>query len=688
MSGIPAIHDPADYGTDGAYTCTNLFIKELAGTCGFFGEKTAVSETVGWLVIILFGFVFSVILAGLVFLDQRFGDGDHSSEHFNTAGRSVKTGLTACVIVSQWTWAATLLQSSNVAWKFGVSGPFWYAAGATIQVVLFAVLAILIKRRAPKAHTILEVVKVRWGTAAHCVFMFFAFATNLIVTAMLILGGASVVNALSGVNLYAAAMLIPLCVTVYTAAGGLKATFLAAWSHTAVLYIALLTFMFWVYVGGTDYLGSIEEVYNNMKIVEEFHPVENNKEGSYLTFFSKQGLIFGVINVVGNFGTVFVDQSYWQSAIAAKPSSTYWGYIMGGVCWFAVPFCMATTHGMAARAMDLPLTPTESGSGLTPPAVAVQLAGAGGGFLLLFQLFMAVTATGAAEQIAVASLVAYDIYREYINPKCTAKQLLWVSRVMVFVYAIISGVAAVVLFKIGLNLGWVYLFMGIVIGSAVPPIAMCLMWRKTSAVAAISGAVIGMIGAVSVWLLVAGLESKELTVDTLGKDYPMLAGNVTALGLSLIVTSVLSFVMPQNFDWEQLDNIKLVETDERAVLTDSEKAGLDTAYKWTCIFCVSLTIVLIIIWPLLALIPGVWSKGYFTFYVILAFIWGILATVYCILAPIIEALPNMITVLKNMVTCNQVEQKHKGHPNVVDVNAPKDKDMDPSGHSSKPVDAV
>jgi urea-proton symporter len=38
----------------------------------------------------------------------------------------VKTGLIASVIVSQWTWAATLLQSSNVAWCYGVSGPFWY----------------------------------------------------------------------------------------------------------------------------------------------------------------------------------------------------------------------------------------------------------------------------------------------------------------------------------------------------------------------------------------------------------------------------------------------------------------------------------------------------------------------------------------------------------------------------------
>lgn len=39
--------------------------------------------------------------------------------------------------------------------------------------------------------------------------------------------------------------------------------------------------------------------------------------------------MFGIINLVGNFGTVFVDQAYWQSAIAARPSSSHKGYILG-----------------------------------------------------------------------------------------------------------------------------------------------------------------------------------------------------------------------------------------------------------------------------------------------------------------------------------------------------------------------
>lgn len=51
---------------------------------------------------------------------------------------------------------------------------------------------------------------------------------------MLLLGGSAVVNALTGVNLYAASFLIPLGVIVYTLAGGLKATFLASYIHSVI----------------------------------------------------------------------------------------------------------------------------------------------------------------------------------------------------------------------------------------------------------------------------------------------------------------------------------------------------------------------------------------------------------------------------------------------------------------------
>lgn len=47
----------------------------------------------------------------------KYGGTHITSEHFNTAGRSVKTGLIAAVVCSQWTWAATLLQVRGWGWS-------------------------------------------------------------------------------------------------------------------------------------------------------------------------------------------------------------------------------------------------------------------------------------------------------------------------------------------------------------------------------------------------------------------------------------------------------------------------------------------------------------------------------------------------------------------------------------------
>ena len=68
---------------------------------------------------------------------------------------------------------------------------------------------------------------------------------------------------------------------------------------------------------------------------------------SEVLLISKGGLIFGIINIVGNFGSVFCDQAYWQSSVAAKPLQGVWGFIAGGLTWFAIPFSLATTMGLA-----------------------------------------------------------------------------------------------------------------------------------------------------------------------------------------------------------------------------------------------------------------------------------------------------------------------------------------------------
>jgi len=629
------------------------------GSCSFFEGTPPLPEAIGWVICLVLGCAFAALVGGLVYLSNKNVSAENqtgtNSEVFSTAGRTISAGLTAADVVSKWTWAATLLQSSNVAWNYGVSGPFWYASGATIQVLLFAILAIEVKRKCPAIHTMLEIVLCRWGSTAHLTFLFFGLMTCLIVTAMLILGGAATINALTGMNVYAANFAIPMPVMLYTAFGGLKGTYYASFTHTAVIYLALLIFLWKIYAGPSD-IGSVDTMHENL-ICASHRQVAGggswNQNGQYITMRSSGGLMFGIINTVGNFGTVFVDQSYWQGAIACKPSATYRGYLLGGMAWFAIPFSMATALGLAGRALDLPITAGESGSGLVPPAVATHLMGQGGAFLVAFQLFLAITSTANSEQLAVASLFSYDVYKRYMNEQATGAQMIYVSRVMVVVWGIFSGIIATILNNLGVGLGWVYGAMGNFIGSAVVPICMAITWKDCNAMGAIAGAWSGLIAAIVAWVSVAsqqkitvGDECKSVVnVDSLGIIEPLLAGNLCALCVSAFVAIVCGLAAPQNYDWAELrtkTDAYLIEDDKHAHLAaegEESAEAMDKAYYWCTRGAIAISLVLIFIWPALSLPvgdDGVFDLGYFKFWVALAFIWGHFAFLVTVILPIYE----------------------------------------------------
>ena len=546
-----------------------------------------------------------------------------------------------------------------------------YASGATIQVLLFGVMAISLKIVAPSAHTMCEIVYARWGKTAHITFLMFAFCANIIVTSMLLLGGAATVEALTGMDYRWASFLIPWGVIAYTCAGGLQATFLSNYIHTMVIFAVLVAMIMIVYI--KTYSSDI--IYEFLTNTVSFSndeceaifstdgtaattffkegkyscgPVHGNEQGSYLTFLSSGGLMFGIINIIGNFGTVFVDQSYWQSAIAAKPEAAAKGYLLGGLCWFAIPFSLATSLGLSSAALMLPITAQEAGDGLVPPAVATYLMGPMGSVLILTMLFMAIVSTGAAESIAVSSLVAYDIYRRYINPEATGEQILKVSRVVIVVFGLFMGAFSIALAEIGLNLGWVYLFMGIVIGSAVFPLWNLMTWSKASGTGAVIAAWGGLVLAIIGWMVGAVVQSGEVTVASLGTDEVMLSGNLIAIVSSGIIHYVYSvFIDKQDFDFATLDdNISLVEQDLSGLgAAEKDPALLAKTKRWIVVRGYCLSFVLIFLWPVLTVPARVFSQSYFSFWVLVSIVWGFAAAIIISVLPLTESADEIFAVL-------------------------------------------
>jgi len=627
---------------------------DISAGAGEFRLGEVLDESIGWFIVVGLGMVFAGIISAEIKLEEKYLGHTQNSEWFNTAGRIIKTGLTAAAIVSAWTWAATLLQSSTVAYLYGISGPFWYASGATIQVLLFGILAIELKRKAPNAHTFLEIIRARFGNGTHKIFLGFALTCNMIVTGMLLLGGAAVVNGLTGMDITIAAFLIPVGVMVYTLVGGLKATFVADYMHTVIIYVVILTFVSMVFFI-SPVTGGVEGMYDKLAAAADLRPVleptftpgePGNAMGAYLTMASAGGLIFGVINIVGNFGTVFVDQAYWQRAIAAQPSSTVRGFLLGGMCWFSIPFTLATTMGLTAVALGVSLTPEQVQLGLTVPAAASVMMGEVGAIMVLVMLFMAVTSAGSAELIAVSSLITYDVYRTYKNPAATGKQLLKVSRTVIVIFGLGMGVLAGILLGMGLSLGFVYLAMGILIGSAVIPIALTITWSKTTRAGAVAGALIGVMLSLLTWTSVAASEANGVVdIASLGGAFPMLYGNVVAILSSGFICIVVSLAQNKKYDWKLLNTqMNIVEgamTEEaKAAIAQAEQdeETLKKAYKFSLKGGGILTIICVVIWPLPLYFSGyVFDLGFYSMWVGIAIVWVSIAAFCIICIPIWEA---------------------------------------------------
>ncbi|MGC1135854.1 MAG: sodium/solute symporter, partial [Nitrososphaeraceae archaeon] len=554
-------------------------------------------------------------------------------------------------------------------------------AGASIQMVLFGILVIELKRKAPSSHTFPEIINARFGVSAHKVFLFFALMTNTIVTAMLVLGGAAVIHSLTGVNIYLASFLIPVGVIVYTFFGGLKATFFAEYLNAAFIFGVVLVFVTSIYFLNPD-LGGVEGMYEKLTEAASLRPVAGNSEGAYLTMASTGALAFGIINIVGNFGTIFVDQAYWQKAIAARPRSAVKGFLIGGLAWFAIPFALATSLGLAAVATNVSLTPEQIESGLVAPAAATLILGDAGAILLLSVLFTAVTAAGSAELVSVSSLVTYDVYRTYVKPWATGRQLMRVSRFTIIGFGLGMGILSSFLFQLGASFQYIYFAMGILIGPAVVPIALTVSWKKTNGFSVTLGSLVGLIAGILSWVATTWFLYGQLSITTTGETIPLLVGNITSISVGAGIAVIGSLVRPAHFNFEVMkQRILVVDEKIRSIIEkDTDDSQLLRYGKFVRRYAVALSIVLVIVWPLPLYFSGyVFSLQTYTLWVGLAITWASIAACVIVLLPLIESRVGITQVMRKIagasISLGQVRRESKPQHYEPNLRNPNDENV-------------
>lgn len=266
--------------------------------------EPSLSQGAGFGLIIGGGVFFAVVMNYVTHLQNKFSQyNSHKVDEFVSGSRRVGFGLLLAGILLSWTWSLTLLESAVKSYSMGFCGSYYYAIGGLLQVSIFSVISSKIKKNANLVTTFPEMGYFRFGVPGHLAFLWCGFVCNAIVSSCILLGGSAVLHAVTGVSQYASLFLIPFGVAVYVSFGGLRATFISDASHTFIILIFIIVFMFEVYVSN-DKIGSAQKMW---ELLESLAPVENNYQGSYLTFRSEQGAIFAVISVITGIGLVVAD---------------------------------------------------------------------------------------------------------------------------------------------------------------------------------------------------------------------------------------------------------------------------------------------------------------------------------------------------------------------------------------------
>ncbi|KAL6406331.1 hypothetical protein AUP68_09121 [Ilyonectria robusta] len=393
------------------------------------------------------------------------------------------------------------------------------------------------------------------------------------------------------------------------------------------------------------------------------------KDGSYLTMQSGQALLLAGVILVSSFGCVFVDPSYGQKAIAGEPNAVVRGYFYGAFAWFAIPLGLCATLSYVAIALSNTeywpvaggVTMYQINNALILPLAAEAVMGKGGAAAVIVMVFMAVTSSFSAEIIAHASIVTFDIYQPYINPKADDKRLKLVSHASLTFFAIFSASFATALNYSGISMGWILEFSGVILGSAVVPITLGVNSAYVSPLYMTWAAPIGTVCAVCAWIGTAKGMFGEVTVDTLYDNWPMFTGCTVALLLPLLIWAIM-FVFPDQrkpYDWDRLFLMQAREPrqgDKEYTMDDLTDIGDDwdpkalaKASRDAKIISIIMVLIFLIIIPFSLYGTGYkFSRKFFTGWTVLVFIWSWVAALLIWFLPIWQARHTWMAVVKGL----------------------------------------
>jgi sodium/pantothenate symporter len=438
-----------------------------------------------WQVIIPLIFFLVIIFLIGIWANKHVMQSDSFLQEYFLGGRQMGGFLLAMTMMATYGSASSFIGGPGVAYNTGLG---WVLlsmaqlpAGYYVLMVLGKKFAIIARKY--KAITLIDFLQERYksnfvvivSALSIIIFLFASMAAQWI-------GGARLIESLTGLNYTAALFIFAIVVLVYVIIGGFRAVALTDAVQGTVMFLGSVILLIGTIIAGGGVSNIMSDlVAENPKLVSPF-----GADGSLTPLYVSTFWILIGIGVIGLPQIAVRAMSYKNS------KSMHSAIIIGTIAIGTVMFGMHLT-GVLAR----PVLPGIDIGDKVMPLLTLKVLPPYLAGIVLAAPMAAIMSTVNALLMLVSSTIVKDIYLNYIKPKANDREIKKLS----FLVTTLIGLAVIIIaLKPPSLLVWLNLFsFGGLESVFVWPVVLGLYWKKGNKYGAASSMVVGLISYIFIY---------------------------------------------------------------------------------------------------------------------------------------------------------------------------------------------
>ncbi len=412
----------------------------------------------GWTVITLF----VLFYGGTFLMSTLIGKKKENADGYMTAGNKVGFGVSAASMTATWIWASSMYASATSGYTYGISGPIHYGLWGALMILFIYPFGKRIRKVAPKAHTLAEVMRARHGKSSQLMLAGSNVVGSVISLTSNFIAGGALVALLSPFSFQQGIVAVAAGVLLYTLWSGFRASVLTDFAQVVAMLGAVVIIIPVIFfaAGGPSMFESG---------AANLTPEQSN-------FFSSEAFLNqGAPYIAAVLAYAIGNQTIAQRLFAVREDMIKKTFVTATIGYGATVIGIGM---LGVMALYLGISPMDSDLNNIIPQMASTYLGPVLLGVFFIMILGSLSSTADSDLSALSSIMMADVYGQNIAKpgKANPKTMLLIGRL-----SMVVATGAGLYFASGqMNILDLLVFVGALWGALVFPVLASFYWKKVT----------------------------------------------------------------------------------------------------------------------------------------------------------------------------------------------------------------